>query len=95
MSLQYYEFLITPVFIQNLENGVKLVFQPGIGLFNGVAHATYYGQSDSDSEGDVGISLQGQLVIQVFVIQPAFKMVFTEGGSTKWFNFNIGYQGSF
>jgi hypothetical protein len=95
LSLQYYEFLFTPVFLFPLETNVQFVLQPGIGLFNGVAKASYNGKSDSDSEADLGISLQGHLAIQRFVIQPAFKIVFTEGESTKWFVFNIGYQTMF
>ena len=92
LFLLEYEFLFTPVFLFPLETNAQFVLQPGIGLFNGVANVSYNGESDSDSEADLGISLQGHLAIQRFVIQPAFKIVFSEGESTKWFVFNIGYQ---
>ncbi|MBN2036378.1 MAG: hypothetical protein JW768_06510 [Chitinispirillaceae bacterium] len=95
LSLQYYEFLFSPVFIIPFEANARLALQPGIGMFNGVASISYMGESDSDSEADFGISLQGQLVIVRFVLQPAFKIVFTEGETTKWFDFNVGYQQEF
>lgn len=94
-TLQYYEFLFSPLFFIPLQSNLQIVLQPGIGLFNGVINVSILDESDSDSEADLGVSLQGQLVIQKFVIQPAFKVVFTENESTQWFVFNVGYQNTF
>ena len=94
--IAYLEFAgILRVNIPIVEN-VNFFFEPSPGLYVGIAKATvtYYGESrsDSDSETDFGLSLATGFDIYNFEIKPEFKIVFTEGESTKWFTITAGFN---
>ncbi len=90
-SLSYLSILAIMRFKQS-SSGSGGFFQPGLGYFNGTATVSGYGQSVSVSEGDFGVSIEGGADLQVIELKAGFKIVFTEGESTKWFNVTGGFN---
>ena len=90
-SISYLEILGI-VRVSSVGEQSTLFFQPGVGYFSGTASVSYMGQSDSHTEGDVGISLQAGADINKFEIMPGFKCVFTDGETTKWINISVGLK---
>jgi hypothetical protein len=70
----------------------KFFVEPGFGVYDLIANASYMGNSASVSKAYPGFSIDGGFVFGKFEVRPGFKFAFTEGTGTQWFNLTIGFN---